>query len=310
MKVFQNMHHLPGFKKATITIGTFDGVHLGHKKILAQLVAEAKKVGGTTLLITFYPHPKAVVANSKNPVFYLTTQEEKYSLIEKEGIEYIVEVPFDKSFSEQSAKDYIESFLVKKFNPKTIIIGYDHRFGKNREGDYELLETSGKKWGFNVIEIPEELVQNIIISSTKIRDALLDGDPETAKLYLGYDYFFSGIVVEGNRLGRTIGYPTANIYVEKTEKLIPGNGVYAVDVRIENDETLYKGMMNIGVRPTINGTKRVTEVNIFDFDKEIYGHKLTITIKQKLRAEIKFNGLEELKLQLAADERNARTANP
>lgn len=301
MNVYKNTDHLPAFKNAVVTIGTFDGVHLGHRQIIEQLKEEAERVNGTPVLITFYPHPKQVVASQKKPIFILNSPEEKYALLHEAGINNIVVVDFNEFFANQTAKEYISDFLVQKFHPHTIIIGYDHRFGKNREGDYKLLELEATKFDFKVKEIPEHILQDVTISSTRIREALLTGDIETANNFLGYRYFFTGTVVEGNKLGRTIGYPTANLKIEVTEKLIPENAVYAVDVKIEGVDGSFKGMMNIGVRPTVDGTNRMIEVNIFNFDGDIYGRKLTVYLKRKLRQEIKFNGLEELKSQLAKD---------
>lgn len=308
MQVYTNIADLPQFKHAVLTIGTFDGVHLGHAKIISQLLSEAKKVSGTAVLITFYPHPKQVVENNSSPVYILSTQQEKYELLEKKGIEHIVVIPFDKTFAEQPALNYIKDFLVDRFHPHTIIIGYDHRFGKNRQGNFELLEQEAKQYNYNVKEIPEKFIHDVIISSTKVRKALLDGDTIVAAEYLGYDYFFAGKVVEGNKLGRTIGYPTANLYIDDAQKLIPANGVYAVYVECLSGEFdgIKKGMMNIGYRPTVNGRQRTVEVNIFDFDDQVYGSTLKITLKQRLRSEVKFKGLKELTAQLANDEKEAR----
>ena len=304
MQVYTNVDQLPEFKNAVLTIGTFDGVHLGHKKILDHLIAAAKECKGTPVLITFYPHPKQVVKSGKNTVFMLCTQQEKYMLLEQYGIEHIVVVPFDEKFSSQSPEEYIQHFLVDQFHPHTIVIGYDHRFGKGRAGDFHLLEQKAAEANFRVKEIPEKLIQNVVISSTKIRDALLDGDIDTAAEYLGYRYSFSGKVIEGNMLGRTIGYPTANMELEDHHKLVPGNGVYAVEIKL--DKRTLKGMMNIGMRPTVGGTKRVIEVHIFDFNEEIYHKTIRITLIKWLRPEQKFNGLDELKVQLAMDEALAR----
>ena len=237
----------------------------------------------------------------------LCTQQEKYALLERYGIKTIVVVPFDDKFAAQTPDEYIQHFLVDKFHPHTIIIGYDHRFGKERAGDYNLLEQKAGSYNFLVKEIPEKLIKDVVISSTKIRDALLDGDIETATGYLGYPYFFSGKVIEGNKLGRTIGYPTANIKINEASKLIPGNAVYAVDIALGSRN--FKGMMNIGTRPTVGGTKRLIEVNIFDFDEEIYGKPITISLKKWLRSEKTFKGLNELKAQLAKDEALARKVN-
>jgi riboflavin kinase/FMN adenylyltransferase len=305
MKVYNNINNLPAFPNAVITIGTFDGVHNGHLQIIRQLIKEAAAINGTAVLITFYPHPKQVVSNNKEPLFTINTAAEKYSLLHQHGIEHIVEVPFNKAFAEQTATQYIEDFLVNKFHPHTIIIGYDHRFGNNREGDYHLLEKEAIKFGFKVKEIPEHVLADITISSTRIRKALLNGDITTAADYLGYPYFFSGEVIKGNQLGRTIGYPTANLQINDADKLIPANGVYAVSVIVDGDETIFRGMMNIGFRPTVAGTNRVIEVNIFDFDEMIYGKNIKVTLLKQLRNEIKFNGLDALKAQLALDKEQA-----
>lgn len=308
MKVYNNIHSLPVFKNAVITIGTFDGVHRGHQQILEQLIKEATAIDGTAVLITFYPHPKQVVSLQKGPLYIINTPEEKYDLLHRRGIEHIVVVPFDTAFAEQTATSYIKDFLADKFHPHTIIIGYDHRFGNNREGDYHLLEQEAETYNFKVKEIPEHVLKNITVSSTKIRASLLQGDLETATAYLGYSYFFSGKVILGNQLGRTLGFPTANLQVQNEQKLIPANGVYAVKIAIKGRDDHFTGMMNIGVRPTVDGSTRVIEVNIFDFDEMIYDSTLTITLVKYLRREIKFVGLDELKAQLVKDKENAKTS--
>jgi riboflavin kinase/FMN adenylyltransferase len=299
MKCYKDLNALPEFKNAVITIGTFDGVHLGHQQILAQLKAEANRIGGETVIITFNPHPRKVFSSIPGEIKLLTTQNEKKSLLKKAGIDHLVIVPFTQHFANQSAEQYIAEFLVKYFKPHTIIIGYDHRFGKGRSGNIQLLEIKGKEFGFAVKEIPEHILSEAKISSTNIRQALSISDIDTANGLLGYDYFFEGTVIEGNKLGRTIGYPTANLHIEHEEKLIPGNGVYAVKIAIRNKA--YSGMMNIGVRPTIEGTKRTIEVNIFDFNDDIYGASVNVFIKYYIRGEVKFNGLESLKEQLEKD---------
>ena len=303
MKVYTDIDSLPVFTRAVITTGSFDGVHTGHAQIIAQLLKEAENINGTPVLITFYPHPKQIVQIKDKPLFVINTPQEKYVLLQNMGIKNIVVVPFDKSFSELSAQDYINKFLVQKFNPAIVVVGYDHRFGNNREGDFELLKKAGVNNGFEVKEIPEHILKDITISSTKIRNAIQTGNIEMAASYLGYDYFFSGKVIQGNRLGRTIGYPTANVFVENENKLIPADGVYAVDIQLV--ERKLKGMMNIGMRPTVDGKQRTIEVNIFNFDEDIYGEDLKITLKKHLRSEIKFAGLDELKAQLAKDKKDA-----
>jgi riboflavin kinase/FMN adenylyltransferase len=302
---------IPSFNNAVITIGTFDGVHLGHRQIITQLIQEAKKVGGESVIISFYPHPRSVIVGSHSEVKLLGTLDEKIDLLTKSGIDHLVIIPFNLSFANQSADEYISQFLVKHFHPHTIIIGYDHRFGKNRVGDYQLLVAYGKKLGFAVKEIPEHILNEVVISSTKIRKSLLENDMLTANKFLGYEYFFEGLVIKGNQLGRTIGFPTANLNIASSEKLIPGNGVYAVHASIIEEKqvpAILKGMMNIGLRPTINGVHRVIEVNLFDFDRDIYGQTLKVSIHSYLRPEHKFAGLETLKEQLEKDQKMAQEA--
>ncbi len=318
MKVHRELAgSLPEFRNAVITIGTFDGVHLGHKQIIAQLKAEAERINGETVIITFHPHPRKIVSSVPGDIKLLNTLNEKINLLAAAGIDHLVVVPFDHHFSNQPAEAYIHDFLYRYFKPHTIIIGYDHRFGKGREGDYQLLESYGARLGFEVKEIPEQLQNEVGISSTRIRSSIANSQIETANAFLGYPYFFEGLVIEGNKLGRTIGYPTANLHITSEEKLVPGDGVYAVQVRVKEKEVknqkskaesggaIFNGMMNIGVRPTIDGRKRVIEVNIFDFDADIYGQNLQVHVLHYLRGEIKFNGLEELKAQLQEDKKAA-----
>lgn len=310
MKVHRELAgSLPEFRNAVVTIGTFDGVHKGHQQILGQLKEEAAKINGETVIITFHPHPRKIVSSVPGDVKLLTTLAEKKILLEKAGIDHLVVVPFDHHFANQSADEYITDFLCKYFKPHTIIIGYDHRFGKGRTGDYQLLESYGRQLGFSVKEITEQLLNEIAVSSTRIRKAIAENDIGTANAALGYPYFFEGLVVEGNQLGRTLGYPTANLHISSEEKLIPENGVYAVKVEIVGShDTVYGGMMNIGLRPTVDGKKRVIEVNIFDFNTAIYGEHLRIHVLQQLRSEVKFDGLEALKAQLAQDKKDALAA--
>ena len=287
-----------------MTIGTFDGVHLGHRQIIAQLKEEAARIGGETVIITFHPHPRKIVSSVPGDIKLLTTLEEKTALLAATGVDHLVVVPFDHAFANQTAEQYVQDFLYKHFKPHTVIIGYDHRFGKGREGDYQLMETYGASLGFAVKEIPEQVLHKVVISSTRIRHALKENDIATANAFLGYPYFFEGTVVEGNKLGRTIGYPTANLHIGSEEKLVPGNGVYAVTAVIDRDKEnarTLKGMMNIGFRPTVDGKKKLIEVNLFDFDGDIYGQAIQVQLHQYLRGEVKFNGLDELKAQLAQD---------
>ena len=314
MQVHRDINNLPYFKNAAITIGTFDGVHSGHLQIIHQVKREALLNKGESVIITFDPHPRMVLNRKENqaPIRLLTTLQEKTELLAKQGIDHLVVVPFTLGFSNQSAREYISDFLVEKFHPKTIIIGYDHRFGKNRSGDYQLLEKYQEEYNYVVKEIPEHVLNDITISSTKIRSALKEGDITTAKECLGYDYFFEGKVVDGNKLGRTIGYPTANLEIKNTNKLIPENGIYAVNLAIGKasvnedslfiSESFHQGMMSIGIRPTIADNRRTIEVNIFDFNKDIYGRIVRVYVKYFLRNEEKFDSMEELKKQISLDE--------
>ncbi len=306
MKVHRDISHLPLFTRAVITIGTFDGVHSGHRKIIDQLRTEAAQVQGESVIITFHPHPRSVIKAGQSPVSLINTIEEKIELLEKSGIDHLVIVPFTQEFSRLSATDYVEKFLVDRFHPHTVIIGYDHHFGAGRTGDFKLLEQYRDKGFFELKEIPELLLNENIVSSTAIRRNIVEGKIEMANQLLGYDFFFEGKVVHGNKLGRTLGYPTANLEVAGTDKLIPANGIYAVEAMLDRQPQLLKGMMSIGIRPTIGGTSRVIEVNLFDFSRDIYHSTLRIYVKHYLREELKFDGLESLTRQIGQDEIDAR----
>lgn len=306
MNVHKDISSLPSFRNAVVTIGTFDGVHLGHCQIIQQLKEEATRINGETVLITFHPHPRKIVGDTSG-VKLLTTPEEKIKLLEAAQIDHLVIVPFNEDFANQTAESYIEDFLYKRFKPSVLIIGYDHRFGKKRKGDYHLLEEYGEKLGFAVKEIPEQVLQEAAISSTRIRKALLQADIATAKSLLGYDYFFEGIVIEGDKLGRTLGYPTANLQLNNEEKLVPGDGVYAVSCELTGSS--YKGMMYIGSRPVVNGKRRVIEVNLFDFNDDIYGQTMRVSVNKFIRSDMHFDSLEALKEQLAKDKINAGSVN-
>jgi len=322
MNVHRDLEQLPVFKNAVITIGTFDGVHTGHQQIINLLKDEATKINGETVIITFHPHPRKIIGSSSGEIKLINTLTEKIELLEKKGIDHIVVVPFTNAFSQLTANQYIRDFLIAKFHPHTIIIGYDHRFGQGRKGDYHLLEDRSGIFNYELKEIPVHVLNEISVSSTFIREAIKKSDIESANKLLGYDFFFEGTVIEGNKLGRTIGYPTANLKIEDEEKIVAGNGVYAVEVlsvngqwsieeQAETNHSTFtiqhslNAMMNIGTRPTVDGTKRTIEVNIFDFDEDIYGKTLRVYIKKHLRSEQKFNGLDALKEQLAKDKINA-----
>jgi riboflavin kinase / FMN adenylyltransferase len=316
MRIYQHINDLPAFRKAVITIGTFDGVHTGHAQILQQLRQEADRIGGETVIITFYPHPRKVIKGGTTEVRLINTLEEKIGLLAWQGVDHLVIVPFTEAFSQMTAEQYVKNFLLEKFHPHTVIIGYDHRFGQGRLGDYHLLEQFSQSEGFELQEIPVHLLDAVSVSSTRIREAIAGGDIETTNLLLGYDFFFSGRVVGGNKLGRVLGYPTANLRVENAEKTIPGDGIYAVEavlmpaVAAESPFAgpRLKGMMSIGVRPTIGGGDRTIEVNLFDFNEDIYGRELRVFVKKYLRAEEKFDGLEALKAQLAIDKEQSLAA--
>ena len=317
MKVHRDINSLLQFSNSAITIGTFDGVHSGHRQIIHQLKKEAAVNEGESVIITFDPHPRMILNLKKNQpsIRLLTTLSEKIELLNKHEIDHLVIVPFTLDFSNQPAEEYISEFLVAKFHPKTIIIGYDHRFGNNRAGDYKLLEKCQEKYQYEVKEIPEHVLNHVKISSTKIRSALEDNDIETANECLGYDYFFEGKVIKGNQLGRTLGYPTANLEIQNANKLIPADGIYAVNVSIEKEnnssgyfvpESFHQGMMSIGYRPTIGDNQRMIEVNIFDFKENIYGRTIRVYVKSFMRKEEKFDNLEALKNQISIDEINAK----
>jgi len=326
MKVYYDIEQLPSFRKAVITIGTFDGVHMGHRQIIDKLKAEAKAINGETVIITFHPHPRKVISSTILGIRLINTLDEKIELLEQLDIDHLVVVPFTDAFANQPAEEYVKDFLISRFHPHTIIIGYDHRFGRERKGDYLLLEKMAPEFGYSLKEIPRHVLDKVSISSTKIREALLEGKIETADKLLGYEFFFSGVVVHGDKLGRKLGYPTANLEIMDKEKIIPGNGIYAVYSEViggwrvgngkkpetSNSQSLshpllptshsrFKGMMSIGFRPTVDGKKRVTEVNIFDFDKEIYGQILKVYVKKYLREEVKFSNLEDLVKQIDQD---------
>jgi riboflavin kinase / FMN adenylyltransferase len=302
MKVHRDIEALPLFKDAVITIGTFDGVHAGHKKILAALKEQAEAVKGESVLVTFDPHPRKVIQPNES-LQLINTLDEKIGLLSKTGIDHLVVVPFTKAFSEQSADQYIKDFLIARFHPHTIIIGYDHHFGKGRTGNFYFLASHADEYQYQLLEIPKYLLDEIAVSSTKIRKAILGSEIENANKLLGYDFFFEGKVIEGDKLGRQLGYPTANLEYTDPEKIRLGHGVYAVQVEWKGKRL--NGMMSIGNRPTIANSDERVEVNIFDFNEMIYDHHLKVMVKKFLRGQEKYASLEELKTQLALDKANS-----
>lgn len=306
MQVYTSLAHLPQFRRAVVTIGTFDGVHDGHRQIISKLKAVAGAIDGETVIVSFHPHPRKIVSSTILGVRLINTLEEKIELLAQLGIDHLVIVPFTEAFANQQAEDYVRLFLVDRFKPHTIIIGYDHRFGKDRKGDYRLLEKLAPQYGYALEEIPRHVLDEVSISSTRIREALLEGNTDTAARLLGYEFFFSGTVVHGDKLGRELGYPTANIKVDDEEKIIPGNGIYAVYAERKAEDGKWKGerlkgMMSIGFRPTVDGKKRVIEVNLFDFNENLYDQPLRVYVRKYLREEIKFDSLQALVAQIDND---------
>jgi len=285
------------------TIGTFDGVHIGHQKIIKRLVDIAHKKHLNSVVLTFFPHPRMVLQNN-NDIRLLNTIEERETILSDLGLDYLVVKTFTKEFANLSAEEFVKNILVDKLNAKHIIIGYDHRFGKGRSANIDDLKSFGKQYDFEVEEISVQDIEDVSVSSTKIRNALNDGDILTANTYLGYNFYITGKVVKGKGLGRKIGFPTANIEIAEDYKLIPKNGVYVIKTSIENK--LVYGMMNIGMNPTVNGTKKTIEAHFFNFNNDIYNQTLKIEFVARLRDEQKFESVELLKKQLKLDEKNAK----
>ncbi len=307
MKIFNGFEEITSIKNAVLTIGTFDGVHIGHQKILQKLQEEAYKIEGETVLFTFYPHPRMVLNPTNHGLKLIQTQEEKIKKLKKLGLENIIIQPFTEAFSNLTAQDFIEKFLIEKLNVKKLVIGHDHQFGKNREGTLSFLIEMSEIHNFEVIEIPAQEINEVNISSTRVRKAIESGDVQVANSYLGEPFELNGFVVKGNQLGRTIGFPTANILIDESIKIIPKRGVYAVEVQLPN-YTYYIGMMNIGIRPTVDQQLNETiEVNIFDFNEEIYSSEIKIKLYSRIRDEHKFDSIEKLKEQLSNDEKTCRS---
>ncbi|WP_396160037.1 bifunctional riboflavin kinase/FAD synthetase [Flavobacterium sp.] len=301
MKIYQSLNEFIPTKKTIVTLGTFDGVHLGHNVILDKICNIAKQENLESVLLTFFPHPRLIVSNDTE-IKMLNTLSEKAILLEEKGIQNFIIHPFDKFFSELFPREFVEQVLIKQLNIQKIIIGYDHKFGKNRAADFNDLIAFGKEFGFEVEEISAKQVDEVSVSSTKIRNSLLEGNISLANAYLGYSYMLSGIVVKGNQLGRTIGFPTANIEILENYKLIPKNGVYIVTA-IVNKKTIF-GMMNIGVKPTLGDNIPSIEVHLLDFSEDIYGQKIQVNVIERLRDEQKFDSFESLKSQLEIDKIN------
>lgn len=303
MKIYDGIENFPKLRFPVVTSGTFDGVHIGHQKILSRVTELARSKNGESVLITFWPHPRFVLQQGDVAIKLLSTFEEKASYLKKSGLDYLIKIPFTRKFSQLSSEAFIQSILVETIGTKKLVIGYDHRFGKNREGSFDYLKENEAKYGFEVEEIPKQEIEDVGVSSTKIRKALEEGEIQTANEYLGRTYSLSGKVTKGQQLGRILGFPTANITVSEDYKLVPGDGVYAVEVMHKSH--LYKGMLNIGYRPTVDGHTKIIEVNIFDFAGDLYGQTLRIFFIERIRKEEKFNNLDALKAQLALDKEKA-----
>ncbi len=304
MRVFRDLNNLPAFKNSVVTIGTFDGVHLGHQKLIERIKLLSEQINGESILVTFHPHPRIVINPEDKSLRLLNTIDEKVTLLENYGVDNLVIVPFSRAFSEQSATDYISTFLVRNFSPKYIVIGYDHKFGKDRIGDFKLLESMREEYGYEMEEITKETLDDIGISSTKIRSALSEGNIKMANELLGHYYTLSGTIVRGLQNGRKLGYPTANIQVNDEHKLVPKTGIYVVYVYYNGKK--YNGMLSIGYNPTFEGKEQTIEVNILDFNKDIYGENLTLEFVDFIRNEKKFSSLEALIDEIKNDERITR----
>jgi len=303
MKIYNCIKDFKPIHNAVVTVGTFDGVHLGHQAIFKTMRKEAEAINGETAVITFYPHPRIVLGLDSENLKFINTQGKKINRLEEAGIDHLIIVPFNKEFASISSEEFINDLVLEKIHPKIIVIGFDHHFGKDRGGSYEMLSKIGLEKGFKVLKVDAQYVNDVPVSSTKIRKLLKNGAVLTANNFLGYEYSITGKVVKGKSIGRDIGFPTANIDVADEFKLIAAVGVYAC--RVEYMGQIYKGMCNIGYRPTVNYGDLTIEVHIFDFDKQIYGEEITIIFVDRMRDERKFDNLKELSNQLKLDQEHA-----
>ncbi|MBK5284678.1 MAG: bifunctional riboflavin kinase/FAD synthetase [Bacteroidia bacterium] len=303
MKQYKSIEEFGRKGNAVVTIGTFDGVHLGHRKIITRLCALASEQQGESVVLTFFPHPRMVLYPDDHGLQLLNTLEERIRLIAQLGVHHLIVQPFTTAFSRQSSVEFVRNVLMNSLGTQTLVIGYDHHFGRNREGTYKELEELAPVYGFELEEIHEEIIHEVAVSSTKIRKALEAGDVAYANELLGYEYMLTGSVKKGDGIGRQLGFPTANIIPDETFKLIPATGIYAVQIKIEAQR--FNGMLYIGTRPTFDKTERNIEVNIFDFEKDIYGKDITVIFKQRIRDDERFSTAEELSRQLANDKLEA-----
>lgn len=308
MKIFTNIAQVRNIPNAVVTIGTFDGVHIGHQAIFKKMKELAQSVGGQTVVVTFSPHPRQVLNIDSTNLRFICTEEEKLKLFEQFGIDNVVVIKFTKEFASTPSDEFIKDFIIERIKPSFIVVGYDHHFGKNRMGDFELLSQLSQQFNFKVERVEAQDVDEVAVSSTKIRHALAIGDVATANRLLGYPYSVTAEVVRGNKIGRTIGFPTANLELPKEYRLINNAGVYTC--LVDYNGMTYKAMANIGKRPTIGDRDNdnfIIEVNIFDFDQDIYGQHITVRFLDRIRDEVKFTGLEALKAQLNQDREKAKT---
>lgn len=301
MRIYEGINNFKRLDYAVVTSGTYDGVHKGHQKILQRMMEVARNEGGETVLISFWPHPRMVLNNDPGFLKLINTMEEKQELLRNIGINHLILIPFTFEFAQTSSEDFIKNILVDAIGTRKLIIGYNHRFGKNREGNFNNLVRDSSKYGFEVEEIPKHEIDHLGISSTIIRKSLMKGDILTANNYLGHSFLINGLVIHGDKLGKTIGFPTANLQIEEAYKLIPGDGVYAVKVMVKGNE--FSGMLNIGKRPTVDGLNRKIEVHILDFTDDIYNERISITFVIKIRDEKKFKSIDHLKIQLQKDKK-------
>lgn len=300
MRIFEHLSEIENDKNTVLTLGTFDGIHLGHQALVKAVAEKAKEIGGRNLVITFFPHPKKVITG--NDVKVLTTLDEKKILLKQLGVENLFIINFTKDFSKQTAEEFLKNYVINSIGVKEIVIGYDHHFGKGRGGNEETLKEMGNEFGFSVSVIDEYRLGGEVISSTKIREAVSSGDAVRANRFLGRRYSFSGTVVEGDKRGRELGFPTANIEIGDKEKLLPQIGIYAVKFFVDDES--YNGLLSIGKRPTFYEEGRIIpEVYIYDFNKDIYGRKVTVELVEKIRGEEKFNTAEELIARMNEDKK-------
>ncbi|HQV99985.1 MAG TPA: bifunctional riboflavin kinase/FAD synthetase [Bacteroidia bacterium] len=299
MKTYNSIFNFSSQKKTILTLGTFDGVHIGHQQIIRNLRKLAAETHGETVLLTFFPHPRMVLQPDDNDLKLITTMVEREELLRSFGIDHLIIQPFDKEFSRISATEFVRDQLMQKIGMKTLVIGYDHHFGRNREGSYKDLEEMAPVYGFRLEEINEQVINHIAVSSTKVRKALLEGDIDSANQLLGHRFSFRGKVVMGDKIGRTLGFPTANIEIPEAYKLVPAEGIYAVQIRI--GQQLKKGMLYIGTRPVVNGKSLRIEVNIFEFDQEIYNQEIQVMFVSRIRGDLPFTDINALKEKMKED---------